>query len=62
MSVGRRSTLEIVSTATVTGTDVVSNVGGILGLFLGASFVNAWELVYLATAGLLRGRGGGWFR
>ena len=46
--------LEITQTASATLIDVVSNVGGTLGLFSGFSLISAIEIVYWACKGLLR--------
>ncbi len=44
--IDKKSTLKIVRTATVTIIDMISNIGGTLGLFCGVSILSAVELVY----------------
>ena len=44
--VDKRSTIRIVMTATVTVVDVISNIGGVMGLFCGISFLSVAEFVY----------------
>ena len=44
--VSSKSTLCIIQTATVTAIDMISNIGGTLGLFTGVSLLSAAELVY----------------
>ena len=44
--VSSQSTLCIIQTATVTAIDMISNIGGTLGLFTGVSLLSAAELVY----------------
>ena len=46
MYVSQRTTLSIVVTATVTAIDVLSNIGGTLGLFCGFSLLSAVEIIY----------------
>ncbi len=41
-----KSTLKIVMTATVTVVDMISNIGGIMGLFCGISFLSLAEFLY----------------
>ena len=51
--VTKKTTLRIELTATATVVDIVSNVGGTLGLFLGFSFLSAVEAVYWALVALM---------
>ncbi len=44
--VNKKSTLRIILTATVTVIDMISNIGGTLGLFCGFSILSAAEIVY----------------
>ena len=46
ISFGEDKTIRIVKTATVTPVDIVSNVGGTLGLFSGFSILSGMEIVY----------------
>ena len=47
-SVTDRNTVLIVKTATVTAVDMVSNIGGTLGLFCGFSILSGLEVMYWA--------------
>ena len=47
--VEKKSTLKIVLTATVTVIDMISNIGGTLGLFCGTSLLSAAEIIYWAA-------------
>ncbi len=49
----RPKTTVIVQTATVTLVDMISNIGGTLGLFCGFSILSAVEVVYWAGKSLL---------
>ena len=49
VTVTKKTTLRIELTATATLIDVVSNIGGTMGLFLGFSFLSAVEAVYWAV-------------
>ncbi len=44
--INKKSTLSIVLTATVTVIDMISNIGGTLGLFCGFSILSAAEIIY----------------
>ena len=44
--IDKKSTLKIVRTATVTLVDMISNIGGTLGLFCGVSILSMAEIVY----------------
>lgn len=44
----RKTTMKIVMTATVTIIDMISNIGGTLGLFSGLSILSGVELLYWA--------------
>ena len=44
--VDKKTTLEMVVTATVTVIDMISNIGGTLGLFCGFSILSAVEFVF----------------
>ncbi len=44
--IDKKSVVKIVKTATVTAVDMISNIGGILGLFCGVSFLSLAEFVY----------------
>ena len=46
VSFGEDKSIRIVKTATVTPVDIVSNVGGTLGLFSGFSILSGMEIVY----------------
>ncbi len=52
--IDKKSTMKIVQTATVTLTDMISNIGGIIGLFCGVSFLSLAEMVYWLGKILLR--------
>ena len=56
--IDQRTTLKIVRTATVSVIDMISNVGGTLGLFCGVSILSLAELIYWAGKGFVRKRGG----
>ncbi len=51
-----QTTLKIVKTATVTVVDMISNVGGTLGLFCGVSILSMAEVVYWAAKLVLKKR------
>ncbi len=44
--ISKRTTLEMVATATATVIDMISNIGGTLGLFLGFSILSGFEMFY----------------
>ncbi len=44
--IDKKSTLKVVLTATVTFVDMISNIGGIMGLFCGISFLSLAEIAY----------------
>ena len=44
--ISKRTTLQIVMTATVSAIDMISNIGGTLGLFGGVSILSVVELAY----------------
>ncbi len=44
--INKKATLNVVMTATVTVIDMISNIGGTLGLFCGFSILSAAEIVY----------------
>ena len=44
--IDKKSTMKIVKTATVTAVDMISNIGGIMGLFCGVSFLSLAEAIY----------------
>ncbi len=46
--VNKKTTLQIVQTATVTILDMISNIGGTLGLFCGVSILSVVEALYWA--------------
>ncbi len=46
--IDKKSTLKIVLTATVTIIDMISNIGGTLGLFCGVSILSMAEIIYWA--------------
>lgn len=48
--INQKTTMEIVMTATVSTIDVISNIGGTLGLFLGFSLLSGVELIYWACS------------
>ena len=48
MFISQRAALGIVRTATMTAVDMVSNIGGTLGLFCGFSLLSGVEIVYWA--------------
>ena len=46
LEVSKKTTLRMELTATVTMIDMISNIGGTLGLFLGFSFLSGVEVIY----------------
>ena len=46
LEVSKQTTLRMELTATVTAIDMISNIGGTLGLFLGFSFLSGVEILY----------------
>ncbi len=44
--INKKVTLNVVMTATVTVIDMISNIGGTLGLFCGFSILSAAEIIY----------------
>ncbi len=46
--VDKKTTLEMVVTATVTAIDMISNIGGTLGLFCGVSILSGVEVLFWA--------------
>ncbi len=46
--VSKKTTLEMIMTATVTLIDMISNIGGTLGLFCGVSILSGVEILYWA--------------
>ena len=53
MLVSQKVTLEIVQTATVTVIDMLSNIGGTLGLFSGFSVISGVEIIYWLAKGII---------
>ena len=49
----RKTTLRILKTATVTVIDMISNIGGTLGLFSGFSLLSGIEIIYWAVVGVM---------
>ncbi len=56
MQVSKRTTLHVVNTATMTIIDLISNVGGTLGLFLGFSVLSIVEIVYWSGRSICKRR------
>ncbi len=52
----KKTTLRIVRTATVTFIDMLSNIGGTLGLFCGFSILSGIELIYWMAKVVTRGK------
>ena len=52
--ISSKSTLCVVQTATVTAMDIISNIGGTLGLFTGVSLLSAVEIFYWASEALAK--------
>ncbi len=46
MWIDDKTTMEMVMTATVTVIDMISNIGGTLGLFCGFSILSVVEIIY----------------
>ena len=56
LSISHRGTERILKTATMTAVDMVSNVGGVLGLFSGFSVLSGLEVAYWAAICMCRRR------
>ncbi len=56
LSISHRGTERILKTATMTAVDMVSNVGGVLGLFSGFSVLSGLEVAYWAVICMCRRR------
>ena len=50
----RKTALRIQRTATMSVIDMISNVGGTIGLFLGFSILSVVEVLFWAAAGVMR--------